>query len=358
MLLDILKSRVKKAGQAPGTPIYTGDEEKGESCITVVHYTQEGSIRKISATDWETCTSFVDQKEGVTWVNIEGLSNTILVEQVAEHYGLHPLTIEDILNVEQRAKVEEFDDYYFLVLRMLVWPKDQETFSIEQISVVFGEHFVLSFQEKGFHLFDTIRERLCAPTTQRMRQHGPDYLAYRLIDSVVDQYFIVLEQLNEHIEEIEDVIMTNPSPDNAHRLYFLKHQTLTIRKVFWPMREAISHLLQCDNELISAFTRVYLRDAYDHIAQAIDAMENFRDVLASMMDVYLTSLSSRMNEIMKVLTIISTLFIPINFIASIFGMNFEYMPILHGHWNFHIALGAMGIVAFSMLCYFRHKKWF
>ncbi len=358
MFSDQIKSRVQKAGQAPGTPMYTGDEANGESIITVVHYTPDGNITQIAGNDWDTCASFADKKEGVSWVNVEGLRDTLLIQKISEHYELHPLTIEDILNVEQRSKVEEYDEYYFLVLQMLVWPPGEEGFSIEQISVVFGKNFVISFQEKGFHLFDTIRARLCAPTTQRLRQQGPDYLAYRLIDSVVDQYFIVLEQLNEHIENIEEIIMTNPSPENAHKIYYLKHQVLTIRKIFWPMRESISHLLQCDNELISSFTRVYLRDAYDHIAQAIDAMESFRDILGSMMDVYLTSLSSRMNEIMKVLTIISTLFIPINFLASIFGMNFEYMPILQGHWNFHIALGAMGFIALGMLCYFRKKKWF
>lgn len=354
---NLLKSRVQKAGQAPGTPTYTGSEPHKKPTITVVHYTPDGQVSRTVETSWKNCVAFADKKEGVSWINVEGLHDVHLVEQISQHYDLHPLTVEDILNVEQRAKCEEFDEYYFMVLRMILWSEEQQDFSEEQISVVFGEHFVLSFQEKGFPLFDTIRERLCAPTTHRLRQQGPDYLAYRLVDAVVDHYFLVLDQLNDAIETLEECIMTNSSPENAHRLYQLKHQTLMIRKIIWPVREVINHLLQCDNELISPFTRVYLRDAYDHIAQAIDTMENFRDVLASMVDIHLTSLTSRMNEIMKVLTIISTLLMPINFLASIFGMNFDYMPILHGHWNYYIVLGLMACIALFMLCFFRRKKW-
>lgn len=358
MFADLLKSRVQKIGQPPGTAMYTGDEASSSvPIISVVNYTSDNIVHKIVAHDWNTCLPFAEKREGVTWVNIEGLHNIALVEQIAKHYELHPLTVEDILNVEQRPKVEEFDEYYFIVLRMLVWPPGQETFSVEQIGVVFGQNFVLSFQEKGFHLFDTIRERLCAPTPQRMRQQGADYLAYRLVDAVVDQYFVVLEQLSEQIETVEEAVMSNPTPDNAKLLYNLKHQTLTIRKVVWPMREALSHLLQCDNDLISSFTRVYLRDVYDHIAQAIDAMENFRDALSSMMDVHLTGLTNRMNEIMKVLTIISTIFIPITFVTGIFGMNFDYMPPLHSHWGFYVTLGGMFGVVLVMLSFFYRRKW-
>lgn len=357
MFVDALRSRVQKAGQAPGTAIYTGDEISGVPTITVVNY-HDGKFYKKIGHDWQECVSSSEEKmPGITWINIEGLKSPALIEQVAKHYNLHPLTVEDILNVEQRPKVEEFDNYYFVVLRLLVWPPNQNTFSIEQISVVFGDNFVLSFQEKGFPLFDSIRERLSTPAAQRMRQAGSDYLAYRLIDAVVDQYFIVLEQLSEQIEVLEEEIMTNPTKENAHALYDLKHQTLMVRKVIWPMREAISHLLQCNNELISSYTRVYLRDVYDHIAQAIDVMENFRDVLSSMMDIYLTSLTSRMNEVMKVLTIIATIFIPITFIASVYGMNFVYIPELHYHWGYFTVLGAMFFIVCGMLLFFRRKKW-
>ncbi len=355
MFSDVLRSRVQKAGQAPGTAMYTGDEEKGTPTITVIHY-HDGEVKRKTGSELAECFS-EKETEGIVWINVEGLKNPELINQVAKQFNLHPLTVEDILNVEQRAKVEEFDDYYFIVLRLLVWSEEDATLAVEQISIVFGETFVLSFQEKGFHLFDTIRNRLSTPSAKRLRQHGSDYLAYRLIDAVVDQYFIVLDQLNDRIELLEEEIMESPTPENSHALHHLKHQTMMARKVIFPMREAISHLLQCDNELISSFTRVYLRDVYDHVVQAIDATENFRDVLASMKDIYLSSLSSRMNEIMKVLTIISTIFIPITFLTGVYGMNFNYMPVLHYHWAFYTVLGFMGVTVCGMLFFFYKKKW-
>jgi magnesium transporter len=255
--------------------------------------------------------------------------------------------------------VEEFDEYYFVILRTMLFDpeKEDDSLSVEQISIVFGQNFVLSFQEKGFHLFDMIRTRLAASSGQRLRQNGADYLAYRLIDVVVDKYFIVLEKLSEKIEETEEKIMSNPTAESAQALYYLKHEVLVAKKAIWPMREVMSHFLQCDNELISSYTRVYLRDVYDHIVQAIDATENFRDVLSSMMDIHLTGLTNRMNEIMKVLTIIATIFIPITFIASVYGMNFNYMPELHYHWGYFIVLGVMFTVVTSMLVFFRRRKW-
>jgi magnesium transporter len=355
MFADELRTRVQKSGQSPGTAMYTGDEVDGLPTITVVNY-HDGNVQKKIGHRLKECL-FPEGTKGITWINVEGLKDADLIKEVAAQYSLHPLTVEDILNVEQRPKVEEFDEYYFVVLRMLASPSDEDNFSVEQISIVFGQNFVLSFQEKGFHLFDIIRDRIAMSSGQRLRQNGSDYLAYRLIDVVVDKYFIVLEKLSEKIESTEEEIMANPSTENAHQLYYLKHQILTARKAIWPMREAISHLLQCDNELISSYTRVYLRDVYDHIVQAIDAMEGFRDVLSSMMDIYLTSLTNRMNEIMKVLTIIATIFIPITFIASVYGMNFDYMPELHYHWGYYTVLGVMFCVVSTMLIFFRCKKW-
>ena len=362
MFSSLLKSRVKKAGQPPGTPMYTGSviaNEHNKPLVTVFNYASGDGVNSLVADNWESCAPFIDNHSGgITWINIENLHNETLVQQVATHYNLHPLTTEDILNVEQRPKVEEFDDYYFVILRMILWLPDEENFSVEQVSIVFGKNFVLSFQEKKFHLFEEICKRLCSSlTSQRLRQQGPDYLAYRLIDAVVDQYFVTLEQLAEQIETLEEAIIEEPTSVNAHMLYQLKHRALSIRKVVWPMRGALSHLMQCDNELISDFTQVYLRDVYDHVAQAIDTLENFRDVLSGMMDIYLTGLTNRMNEVMKVLTIIATIFIPITFIASVYGMNFDYMPELHYRWSYFIVLGIMASVAGVMLYFFRRKKW-
>jgi magnesium transporter len=353
--LPELHKRSQKAGQPPGTAIYTGEKKMAASRITVIIY-DEHDFHETTDTKLEACLP-IKKEKGITWINVEGLHDVEPINQLAKLYNLHPLTVEDILNNEQRAKVEEFADYVFITLKILQWQADQHIFTVEQISIVFGKDFVLSFQERDTKLFDPLKERLRGGLGQRFREHGSDYLAYRLVDTVVDQYFVVLEGMGEQIEHVEELIIAAPTQQNSRTLYHLKRQMLLLRKAVWPVREVVSHLLQADGNWFSAFTRVYLRDVYDHVAQAIDTVETFRDMLAGMLDIYLSSLSNRMNEVMKVLTIIATIFIPITFIASLYGMNFQYMPELRWRWGYPAVLTLMLIVVVAMLSYFRRKKW-
>lgn len=350
-----VRKGARKAGQPPGTPTYTGTSHGKPPSLTVITYDKNSCHKKVGATLADCLHE--KSKNGTTWVSIEGLHDIKLIEQVAKHFQLHPLTVEDILNVEQRPKIEEFDNYIFITLKVLHWTEKSSTFSVKQISLIFGENFLLSFQELDTSLFDALSTRLQSDPNQRLREQGSDYLAYRLIDTIIDQYFIVLEALGEKIEDVEQQIIDDPEQKNSRSIYRLKRQILVLRKAIWPIREAISHLLHTEEKYVSAFTRVYLRDVYDHTVQAIDTVETFRDMISGMIDMYLSSLTNRMNEIMKTLTIITTIFIPITAIASVYGMNFTYIPGLDWRYGYSTALGSMVLIAITMLFYFKKKKW-
>lgn len=350
-----LHKRVQKAGQPPGSPVYTGEEAIAPTLIQVVNYGPQGYQQR-SGDHLEQCLPPEDQP-GVTWITVEGLHNIDVIQQLAQRYHIHPLTIEDILNVEQRAKVEEFEGYIYITLKMLIWKAKSRTFNAEQLSVILGKNFVLLFLEHSSDLFNEFRKRICSESGQRLRQQGSDYLAYRLIDLIVDNYFVVLEAIGYQIEEIEELIISAPTPANSRILYRLKRQMMALHKIIWPVREVTSHLLREDTGIVTSTTHLYLRDLYDHVAQAIDTIETFRDMLSNMLDMYLSSLTNRMNEIMKVLTIIATIFIPITFIASVYGMNFQFMPELHWRWGYWITLGLMVVITMLMLGYFYKKKW-
>lgn len=347
--------RVKKIGQPPGTPHYTGESKDTPPLITVMTFDNQTCHESVGHR-LSDCLS-TEKTTGMTWINIEGLHDVQMMEEVATRFNLHPLTVEDILNVEQRPKLDEFENYIFITLKALLWQEKTATFSVKQVSIVFGNHFVLSFQELDTTLFDAIRDRLKEIPDQRLRQQGSDYLAYRLIDAIVDGYFIVLETIGDQIEKAEELIISTPTPQNARTIYRLKRQMLILRKAIWPMREVIGHLMHVEEKLITKFTQFYMRDVYDHTVQAIDTLETFRDILSSMLDMYLSSLTNRMNEIMKTLTIIATIFIPITAIASIYGMNFDYIPGLHWRHGYSVMLTIMVLTALIMLAYFKKKKW-
>lgn len=350
-----VRKRVKKIGQPPGSPVYTGEKSSAIPVITVSTY------NTTSAQEW-TGSNLVDcplekKDNGIIWINVEGLQDVSLIEQIAKKFKLHPLTIEDILNVDQRPKVEEFDEYLFITLKVLLWEQKKSSLKINQLSLVIGKDFVLSFQEQDTTRFDEIRKHLQGSSHQRLREQGADYLAYRMIDTIVDEYFIVLEALGDQIETVERRIIASPNRRNASVLYRIKRQMLLLRKAIWPMREALGHLLYTDEILISKFTRVYLRDIYDHTMQAIDTLETFRDMLSSMIDMYLSALTIRMNEIMKTLTIITTIFIPITALSSIYGMNIPGVPFMHSKFAFIIIASIMLAIIMIMMFYFRKKKW-
>lgn len=349
-----VRKRAKKAGLAPGTLTYTGKTSTTTSAVMIVNYNSDHYEEKLTH-DFDP-TDPILSLPGIQWLNIEGLHNTDLIQKIATFYKLHPLTVEDILNVSQRPKVEEFENYLFVTLKVLDSQSKRSTFSVKQLSIILGKNFVLSFQEADTTRFDQIRAKLHG-TALRLREHGSDYLAYRLIDSVVDEYFLVLEVVGDKIESIENKIIKEPTQKNAQIIYKLKRQMLMLRKAIWPMREAISHMLHIEEGLIAKSTLIYFRDVYDHTMQAIDTAETFREMLGSMLDMYLSSLTNRMNEIMKTLTIITTIFIPITAIASFYGMNFIDLPGIHAPWGWIATSIVMVGVAITMIIYFRIKKW-
>ncbi|MCX7114601.1 MAG: magnesium/cobalt transporter CorA [Gammaproteobacteria bacterium] len=350
-----LRQRVKKAGQPPGTLMYTGQKKDQAPIITVSTFDQD-DCKVTTVKDLSKC-PLEQHANSINWVNVEGLNDVEMIKNLAECYHIHPLTVEDILNVEQRPKVEEFNGYIFLTLKLLHWSHENEQLTVQQISIVFGQDFILSFQESGTPIFNTIRSKLQTTANQRLRQHSSEYLAYRLLDAIVDEYFVVLECLGEQIERIEEKIISEPTQHNSTLIYQLKHQMLLLRKSIWPLREVMSHLLYEDNPLISSFTRIYLRDLYDHTMQAIDTIETFRDMLSSMLDMYLSGLTIRMNEIMKTLTIITTIFIPITALSSIYGMNLPNIPLMKSPWGSSIVAALMVSSVVCMVFYFRRKKW-
>jgi magnesium transporter len=303
----------------------------------------------------EDCFS-LENKPAVKWINIDGVHQLDIIEQVGAHFGFHPLVLEDIANTDQRPKTEDYGDYVFVVLKMLQFDKEKNQTLMEQVSILFGSDFVVSFQEAKGDVFNLIRERIRS-NKGRIRKMGADFLAYALVDAVVDNYFVILEKQGERIEEIEDKLVTNQKPETLQTLHDLKREMVFLRKSVWPLREVINRLERYESPLINKSTGVYLRDVYDHTIQVIDSVETFRDMLSGMLEIYLSSLSNRMNEVMKVLTIIATIFIPLTFVAGLYGMNFKYMPELDQAWGYPAALISMLIIALLMVVYFKRKHW-
>jgi magnesium transporter len=350
----LIPRRSQKAGLPPGTIVHVGEKRRERVKLSVINYDganfQEKEVKNVKE-----AFSFRN-KSSVTWLNIDGVHQPEIIEQVGTNFGMHPLVLEDIANTGQRPKMEDFDDYIFVVLRMHRFDEKESETKSEQISILLGRDFVVSFQEREGDVFDPIRERLRS-NKGKIRKMGADYLAYALIDAVVDNYFMILEKLGETIEEIEDKLITNPTSETLQTLHGLKRELIFLRKSVWPLREVINRLERSESPLINKSTFVYLRDVYDHTIQVMDAVETFRDMLSGMLDIYLSSISNRMNEIMKVLTVIATIFIPLTFIAGIYGMNFRYMPELGQSWGYAAVLIVMLTIALVMLVYFRRKKW-
>jgi len=345
----------KKVGLSPGTLVHIGNKKIEKVRIRLIDY-DEAQLQEKEPKTIEECFPFKDLPT-VTWVNIDGLHDIKVMEKIGKHFGLHPLVLEDILNTDQRPKIEDFDDYIFVVLKMLYFDESQDEIRAEQVSIILGSNFVLSFQERVGDIFNPLRERI-RNAKGRVRKMGPDYLAYALMDAIVDNYFTVLEKLGEKIEGMEEELVGNPTPETLQTMHNLKREMIFLRKSVWPLREVVSRLERGESKLIKDSTGIYLRDVYDHTIQVIDTIETYRDMLSGMLDIYLSSISNRMNQVMKVLTIIATIFIPLTFVAGIYGMNFEYMPELKWHWFYPKAFWLVMIgVAGVMLFYFRRKKW-
>ena len=352
---ELIKKRSRKAGLPPGSLIHIGDKKKEEVKITVIDY-DEGNFQEKVIAEIQECFTFKD-KPTVTWINVDGIHKVEIPEKLGECYGFHPLIIEDILNSDQRPKMEDFGDYIYIVLKMLNLDSRTNSIISEQISLILGPNFVISFQE-GYEgdVFNPVRERLRAGKG-KIRKMGADYLAYSLIDSIVDNYFIILEKLGEKIESLEERLVTNPTGNVLREIHNLKREMLFLRKSVWPLREVISTMAKGESSLIHPSTGIYLRDIYDHTIHVVDTIETFRDMVSGMLDIYLSSMSNRMNAVMKVLTIIATIFMPLTFLAGVYGMNFKHMPELEWKWGYPLIVLVMLIVVLIMLYFFRKKKW-
>ena len=353
-MVRFIKKISKKAGLPPGTLVHIGEKKAEKVRIRLIDYDEEHfEERELSSI--EECCGY-KEKPSVTWINIDGIHELDVAETLGRHYDLHPLVLEDILNTDQRPKVEDYERYLFLTLKMITYEEKEKIVHVEQVSVILGSSFVISLQESEGDVFDSVRERL-RKGKGRIRKSGPDYLAYALMDAVVDNYFLVLEKIGEDIEELEEEVIRKPGPETVESIQNLKRELLYLRKSVWPLREAILSLEKGESPLIEDKTAIYLRDVYDHSIQIIDTVETFRDMVAGMLDIYLSGVSNKMNEIMKVLTIIATLFIPLTFIVGVYGMNFKYMPELEWQDGYFFVWAVMIAIAVLMLFYFRKKKW-
>jgi magnesium transporter len=344
--------RSKKAGLLPGSLIHLGETYADESKIILIHYDAENFSEK----EIRSIADLHAEEKGITWINIDGLQDTKLLEDVGNIFGLHPLVLEDILNTDQRPKTEDYCDYIYIVLRNFNGQVNGDLIS-EQISLILGKNFVLSFREKPGNLFEPIRLRL-SNNKGRIRKSGADYLIHSIIDNIVDNYFIVLEKLEEKIEFLEDDLVGQAKPATLRSIHDLKRELIFLRKSLWPLREAINSLERSDSPLISDATGIYFKDIFDHVIAIIDSVETFRDMLSGMLDIYLSSVSNRLNAVMKVLTIIATIFMPLTFLAGVYGMNFKYMPELEWRWGYFGVLAIMLFIALMMIYYFKKKKWF
>jgi magnesium transporter len=350
----ISKRRIKKVGLPSETLLYTGEKKDEKIKIHVIDYDEANFIEQ-ELTGVDACILYKN-KPTVTWINLDGVHNVPVLEKLGDCFGLHRLVMEDIVNTDQRPKMENYGDYLYIVLKMLSLGKEGETVT-EQLSIIAGANFVLSFQEgvEG-DVFNLIRDRIRS-SKGRIRKTGADYLAYALIDAVVDNYFVVLEKFGDKIELLETELIENPKQKTVQRIYQLKRELIFLHNAVWPLREVVSSLGKHESPIIREATAPYVRDVYDHVIHIIDSVDIYREMISGMLDMYLSSVSNRLNEVMKVLTVISLIFMPITFIAGVYGMNFKYMPELEWHYGYPAALLVMFGIGVGMFFYFRRKKW-
>ena len=342
----------KAIGAPPGTVVYQGEARTEKVRITLIEFNETEFIEK-DFYDLSECMTYVNPAM-VMWMNVDGIHREELIEAIGKKFNIHPLTLEDVVNTNQRPKFEEYENYVVAIMKMLYYDAELHA---EQLSVVLMEGMVISFQEvHGGDAFDLIRNRL-RQGKGRIRKMKADYLAYALIDAVVDCYFNILEKIGDKIEVLEEELIDEPSKETMQKLHYMKREMIFVRKAVWPMRELVNNMERCETTLIQPSTDIYLRDVHDHVIRVIDTVETYRDLLSGMMDIYLSSVSNKMNEVMKVLTIITTIFVPVTFIAGVYGMNFEFMPELHSRWGYPLTWLVMLTIIFSLMIYFRRKKW-
>jgi len=349
----------RKAGLVPGTLVHVGDLDQHPVRITLINYDAD-HVAERELTSADECPECKDDKT-VTWINIEGVHDAAVVERIGTAFGLHPLVMEDVMNTEQRPKIEDYDDYLYIVVRMLYErPGDDEDsleIDSEQVSFIVGPNVLVTFLEDPGDVFDPVRKRI-RENRGRVRKYGTDYLAYALIDVIVDNYFTVLERFGDLTEDLEQEVMGDPTIETLHAIQQMKRAMIQVRRAIWPLRDVVSVLVRGDSSLIKKATVVFLRDIYDHVVRVVDVVETQREMLGGLMEIYLSTVSNRMNEVMKVLTVIATVFIPLTFIVGVYGMNFVNMPELHWRYGYWFTWGVMVVVVGVMVLYFRRKKWF
>lgn len=339
-------------GAPPGTMIYNGEEKNQRIKITLIEFNDTDYFED-DFYDLSTCLSHVKDNM-VKWINVEGVHNVDLIEKIGKLYNLHPLTLEDIVHIDQRPKFEDYDHYVLAILKMIMYENEVRA---EQLSLVLVENTVISFQEpNGGDAFDIIRARL-RQNKGRVRKLGSDYLFYALMDAVVDCYFNAIEKIGDKVEKIEEEIINEPRRESLIELYNLKREVIYLRKQVWPLRDMISNLFRSETAFITPSTQLFFRDLQDHSTRIIDTVETYRDLLSGIMDIYLSTNANKMNEVMKVLTIISSIFIPVTFIVGVYGMNFEFMPELRSPYGYAVVWGIMLSIIIGQIIYFKKKKW-
>jgi len=350
----LVKKSAQKIGLPPGTLVHIGEKKAESMRISVIDYNEQNYTEKTVTSAEELAPFKADST--VTWINVDGLHEVSAIEQIGNQFELNPLTMEDIVHTGQRPKVEDRETYIYLVLKMIRFNEKRNRINLEQVSLILGDNVVLTFQECVGDVFDAVRDRI-KTNKGRIRKVKADYLLYSLVDSIVDHYFLVLEKIGERIEKLQEQVTADPTEQLLHEIHILKRELLYLRKSVWPLREVVNNLQKSESPLIEEKTEIFLKDVYDHIFQVIDTTETYREMISGMLDIYLSSISNRMNAVMKVLTIIATIFIPLTFLAGIYGMNFKYMPELDWRWSYPIVWIVMIAIAIVMLQYFRRKKW-
>ncbi|OGI15646.1 magnesium and cobalt transport protein CorA [Candidatus Micrarchaeota archaeon RBG_16_49_10] len=346
-------TRSKKTGFPPGSLVHIGKKKTQITTIKVIEYNEE-AFEEREAKTVEEC--FGKKAKTVKWINIDGIHDIGVIEKIGKHFDMHPLMLEDILNTEQRPKIEYYDGHIFIVLKTLEYYDIYGELKVEQISLIVGPDFVITFMERESTIFDSVKARLRSGKG-RIRKHGSDYLAYTLLDAIVDNYFVILEKLGDKIEDLEENLIKNPTAKTLNKIQGLKKDMIFLRRSLWPLREVIKAFEREEVPLIKKATKIYLKDVYDHTIQVIDTVETYRDLVSGMLDIYLSSISNRMNEVMKTLTIISTIFIPLTFLAGIYGMNFRYMPELEWKNGYLLFWIIILVVLVIMVKYFKRQKW-
>ncbi|MGE3163281.1 MAG: magnesium/cobalt transporter CorA [Planctomycetota bacterium] len=344
----------KKVGSAPGTVEYLGRAPTEPIRMWVFEY----AVDRLEEREPRSVDELLRQRDSsaVTWINVDGVHDVGLLQQLGEGFSIHSLVLEDVANTLQRPKLEDYPEQLFVVARMLSVDGDDERVASEQVALVLGRNYVISFQERRGDVFDGVRERI-RHGRGRIRRLGADYLAYALLDAIVDSYFLILERFGDRIERLEEQLLAEPSNETLGQIHHLKRELVALRRSVWPLREVVSGLSRSESPLVKEGTGIFLRDVHDHTVQVIDAIESYRDMVSGLQDLYLSSLSNRMNEVMKVLTIISTIFVPLSFVAGIYGTNFEYIPELGWKWSYFVFWGVMLAATLAMLRFFRKRKW-